>query len=53
MGNRTIPALVFDDDLATGIFAINGLPDGTDRYLICYNKWNLKCTLNLNGNQKK
>jgi len=31
VGNRTGPALVFGDDLATGIFAINSLPEGTAR----------------------
>jgi hypothetical protein len=52
VGNRTGPALVFGDGLATGIFAISSLPEGTARNVKCYNKCNLKCTLNINGNQK-
>jgi hypothetical protein len=52
VGNRMLPALMFRDDLATGTFATKSLPDGTDRKVKCYNKWNLKCTLNINGNKK-
>jgi hypothetical protein len=45
MGKRTVPKLVFGGDLATGIFAINSPPEGTDGNVNSYNEWNLNAPL--------
>lgn len=46
MGNYTIRALLFANDLAIGSFIINGVQKRTDQTVRYCNKVNLKCNLN-------